>query len=182
MAEVRAALESVRQAIATEPASLKPSIAVLPFADMSPGKDHEWFSDGLSEEIINALVQVPGLTVIARTSAFAFRGKQEDIRRIAELLGVSHILEGSVRRAGDRIRATAQLITASDGSHLWSERYDRDLADVFAIQDEIAHAIASKLQTRLAAPDLTPKRHEPTVPAYEALLKARYHWQKTLRS
>ena len=96
------------------------------------------FSDGLAEEIINLLAHVPGLKVTARTSAFAFRGKEQDIRRIAEALGVRTILEGSVRRAGSRIRVTAQLINAEDGYHLWSERYDRELTDVFAIQDEIA--------------------------------------------
>ena len=100
--------------------------------------EDEYFSDGLAEEIINALTHVPGLKVIARTSAFAFKGKHEDIRRIAEALGVTHVLEGSVRKAGNRLRVTAQLIAAADGTHLWSERYDRELADVFAIQDEIA--------------------------------------------
>jgi TolB-like protein len=108
---------------------------VLPFADMSAGKDHEWFSDGLAEEIINALAHVPGLKVIARTSAFAFKGQRADIRRIAEMLGVAHGLEGSVRKAGNRIRITAQLIMAADGGHLWSERYDREMADIFAIQE-----------------------------------------------
>ena len=112
----------------------QPSIAVLPFADMSAGKDHEWFSDGLSEEIINVLAHLPGLKVTARTSAFAFRGKDQDVRQIAEALGVRAVLEGSVRRAGSRIRVTAQLINAEDGYHLWSERYDREMADVFAIQ------------------------------------------------
>jgi len=99
---------------------LPPSIAVLPFADTSPGKDQDYFSDGLAEEIINALAQVPGLKVIARTSAFAFKGQNTDIRRIAEMLGVAHVLEGSVRKSGDRIRVAAQLITAADGSHLGS--------------------------------------------------------------
>jgi len=111
--------------------------------------DDEYFSDGLAEEIINALVKVPNLRVIARTSAFAFKGQNTDIRKIAETLGVANILEGSVRKAGTRIRVAAQLITASDGSHLWSERYDRELADVFAVQDEIAAAIAGALQVKL---------------------------------
>jgi len=177
MAELRAALETVRHSVSAKPiATTQPSIAVLPFADMSAGKDHEWFSDGLSEEIINALVQIPGLTVIARTSAFAFKGKQEDIRRIADVLGVTHVLEGSVRRAGDRVRITAQLIAADSGAHLWSERYDRNLADVFAIQDEIAHAIATTLQAKLTIVPVPSRRHEPNLPAYEALLKARFHF------
>src|SRR6185503_2888369 len=120
-----------------------PSIAVLPFANMSGDKENEYFSDGLAEEVINALAHIPGLKVTARTSAFAFRGKEQDIRKIAEILGVRTVLEGSVRRAGNRIRVTAQLINAEDGYHLWSERYDREMADVFAMQDEISQAIAA---------------------------------------
>ena len=171
MAEVKAALEQV----GAKPEEQQPSIAVLPFIDMSPGKDNEWFSDGLAEEIINALAQIPGLMVIARTSAFAFKGKNEDIRRIAEALGVKHILEGSVRKAGTRIRITAQLIEAAAGSHLWSERYDREMTDVFAIQDEIAVAIAGALQVKLSVRPVARLRHEPNMAAHEAYLKARYH-------
>jgi TolB-like protein len=156
----------------------QPSIAVLPFADMSAAKDHEWFSDGLAEEIINALDQIPGLKVIARMSAFAFKGKQEDVRRIAEALGVAHVLEGSVRKAGKRIRVTAQLIAAGDGSHLWSERYDRELADVFAVQDEIAQAIATVLQVKLAGKPAPIRRHTPSLSAYEAFLKAQHYFAK----
>jgi TolB-like protein/Tfp pilus assembly protein PilF len=147
---------------------------VLPFANMSADKENEYFSDGLAEEIINALAHIPGLKVIARTSAFAFRGKEQDIRKIAEALGVRHILEGSVRRAGSRIRVAAQLISAEDGSHLWSERYDREMADVFAIQDEISQAIAGALKLKLAGAT----RYTPKLPAYEAYLKARYHMTK----
>jgi len=124
----------------------QPSIAVLPFADMSPGKDNEYFSDGLAEEIINALANIPGIRVISRTSAFAFKGQNTDIRRIAEALGVTNILEGSVRKAGNRVRVTTQLIAAFDGSHLSSQRYDRDLEDVFAVQDEISQAIVAALR------------------------------------
>ena len=119
-----------------------PSIAVLPFANLSADKENEYFSDGLAEEILNLLAKIPGLKVIARTSSFAFRGKEQDIRKIAEALGVRTILEGSVRRAGNRLRVTAQLINAADGTHIWSERYDRDMTDVFAIQDEIGQAIS----------------------------------------
>src|SRR4029077_1782349 len=127
--EVKKALQSVTlKPVTTE----QPSIAVLPFANMGRDADDEYFSDGLAEEIINSLAQVPGLKVIARTSAFAFKGKNEDVRRIAETLGVSTVLEGSVRRAGNRIRVTAQLIHAADGSHLWSQRYDREMSDIFA--------------------------------------------------
>ena len=150
----------------------KPSIAVLPFANMSGDKEQEYFSDGLAEEVINLLAQIPDLKVIARTSAFAFKGQNTDIRRIAEALGVTNILEGSVRKAGNRIRVTAQLITANDGSHLWSQRFDRDLDDVFAVQDEIAQAIAEALQVKL---DLRATKHKPSLPAYEAYLRYRYY-------
>ena len=152
------------------PVAVTPSIAVLPFANLSGDKENEYFSDGLAEEIINNLARVPGLKVIARTSAFAFKGKQEDIRRIAAALGVANILEGSVRRAGSRIRVVAQLIAAADGSHLWSERYDREMADIFSIQDEIAQAISSALQVQFSAV----KPYRPQLPAYDAYLKARY--------
>jgi serine/threonine-protein kinase len=174
MADLKAALAHA----AERPGQQQPSIAVLPFADMSAAKDQEWFSDGLAEEIINALTHIPGLRVIARTSAFAFKGKQEDIRRIAEALGVAHVLEGSVRKASNRIRVTAQLITAADGSHLWSERYDRELADVFAVQDEIAQAIAAVLQVKLAGEPTAIRRHVPTLPAYEAFLRAQHYAAK----
>ena len=175
--ELRAALES---AAAAKPAANKqagqPSIAVLPFANLSADKDNEYFSDGLSEEIINALAHIPGLKVTARTSAFAFRGKEQDIRKIAEALEVGTLLEGSVRRAGNRIRVTAQLINAIDGYHLWSERYDRELADVFAVQDEIATAIVGALKLKLASD--APRRYTPKLPAYEAYLKGRHHFLK----
>src|SRR5208282_2966921 len=149
-----------------KPADQKPSIAVLPFANMSRDADDEYFSDGLAEEIINALVKVPGLKVIARTSAFAFKGQNTDIRKIAETLGVANILEGSVRRAGNRLRITAQLITAADGSHLWSERYDRQIEDIFAVQDEIAAAIASELKLKFAPDPAARPRRQPNLQAY----------------
>jgi serine/threonine-protein kinase len=167
MAEVAAALVQ----IGIEPMNALPSIAVLPFANMSSDPDDVYFSDGLAEEIINLLGHVAGLKVTARTSAFAFRGKDQDIRRIAAALGVSTVLEGSVRRAGTRIRVTAQLINAKDGYHVWSERYDRELTDVFAIQDDIAQTIARALQLKLVA---NPGKHTPSFPAYEAFLKARH--------
>jgi TolB-like protein len=151
-----------------------PSIAVLPFVNLSADPEQEFFSDGLAEEIINALTQVSGLKVIARTSAFAFKGKNEDIRRIAETLGVTNVLEGSVRRSGGRIRVTAQLIQATDGTHIWSQRYDREMVDVFAIQDEISVAIADQLKVRLT----DRKRSPNSVAAYEAYLEGRYHSQK----
>ena len=168
MVDVGAALEHA----VVKTANQHPSIAVLPFANMSRDPDDEYFSDGLAEEIINLLAHIPGLKVTARTSSFAFRGKEQDIRGIAEALGVRTILEGSVRRAGLRIRVTAQLINAEDGYHLWSERYDRELTDVFAIQDEIAQSIADALRLKLIS---NPSKHTPAFPAYEALLKARHH-------
>ena len=151
------------------------SVAVLPFANMSGDKEQEYFSDGLAEEIINLLAQIPGLKVIARTSAFAFRGKEQDTRAIAAALGVGAILEGSVRRSGERVRVTAQLISADDGTHLFAERYDRVMADVFALQDEIAAAITGALRIKLSPDAPTPHRYVPNSAAYEALLKARYH-------
>jgi serine/threonine-protein kinase len=157
-----------------------PSIAVLPFANMGGDKENEYFSDGLAEEILNFLAQIPGLKVIARTSSFAFRGKEEDITRIAETLRVRTILEGSVRRAGSRVRVTAQLIDAEDGSQLWSQRYDRELADVFAVQDEIAQAIASALRVKFSGVPAPFELYKPSLPAYEALLKAR-HYLRTAR-
>jgi eukaryotic-like serine/threonine-protein kinase len=170
MHEVKGAL----QRIAARPAERQPSIAVLPFANMSRDADEEYFSDGLSEEIINALAQIPGLKVTARTSAFAFRGKEQDIRKIAEALDVRTILEGSVRRAGNRVRVTAQLIDAQDGYHLWSQRYDRELADVFEVQDEIAAAIAKALEVKLTPRPAAAERYKPSLPAYEAYLRGRH--------
>ncbi len=141
---------------------------------MSADKENEYFSDGLAEEIINALAQIPGLKVTARTSAFAFRGKEQDIRKIAEALHVKTILEGSVRRAGTRIRVMAQLINAADGYHLWSQRYDREMAGHAELQDEIAQAIASALHVQLSGKPAARELYKPSLPAYEALLKARY--------
>jgi TolB-like protein len=141
------------------------SIAVLPFVNMSDDPEQEYFSDGLAEDVMNSLVQVPGLKVTARTSAFAFKGQNADVRRIADVLGVTNILEGSVRRSGNRLRVTAQLIQAADGMHLWSERYDRQREDLFDIQDEIAAAIVGELKLRFAPgtrprPPLNLKAHE----------------------
>jgi TolB-like protein/predicted Zn-dependent protease len=122
------------------------SIAVLPFADMSEKKDQEYFADGMAEEIIDVLVKIPGLKVISRTSSFQFKGKGEDLRNIGTQLGVAYVLEGSVRKSGDRLRVTAQLINSRDGTHLWSETYDRDLSDVLKMQDEIAASLVRALQ------------------------------------
>jgi eukaryotic-like serine/threonine-protein kinase len=153
------------------PAGRAQSIAVLPFTNMSADKENEYFSDGLAEEILNLLAKVPGLKVIARTSSFAFRGKEQDITKIAEALRVQHILEGSVRRSGNRIRVTVQLIHADDGAHVWSERYDRDMTDVFVIQDEIGQAISEALKLRLA-----PRTKTVNIEAYQNYLKGQYHF------
>jgi len=125
------------------------SIAVLPFVDMSQGKDQEYFSDGLTEELLNLLARIPELRVIGRTSSFQFKGRNEDLRVIAEKLGVANLLEGSVRKSRNKVRITAQLINAANGSHLWSDTYDRDLDDIFAVQDEIAAAVVAALKLQL---------------------------------
>jgi serine/threonine-protein kinase len=170
-ADVRAALDALASGASPTLRHDGASIAVLPFANLSGDKDNEYFSDGLAEEILNALARVPNLKVTARTSSFAFRGQDQDIRRIGEALDVRTVLEGSVRRAGTRIRVTAQLINAADGFRLWSERYDREVDDVFAVQDEIAGAIAGALRVTLAP---APGRYRPTMEAYEAFLRGRH--------
>jgi TolB-like protein/Flp pilus assembly protein TadD len=149
------------------------SIAVLAFDDLSPGGDQAFFAEGLSEEILNVLAQVPGLKVAGRTSSFAFRGKDTDLREIGEILNVAHVLEGSVRKAGDRIRVTAQLIQASDGFHLFSKTYDRDLTDVFSVQDEIAALIGEALEAELQGASALPVVAETDVEAYDLYLLAR---------
>jgi TolB-like protein/Flp pilus assembly protein TadD/predicted Ser/Thr protein kinase len=179
MSEVKIALEQVFEekprGSSSEP---QPSIAVLPLVNMSGDKEQEYFSDGLAEEIINALTQIPGLKVTARTSAFAFRGKEQDITKIAETLRVRAVLEGSVRKSGNRIRVTAQLINAADGYHLWSQRYDREMTDVFTIQDEICQAIVDKLRVKLSAAHPLVKRHTDNVEAYNLYLKGHYYLNK----
>ena len=147
------------------------SIAVLPFADMSPDNDQEYFSDGLSEELLNLLAKIPELQVAARTSSFAFKDQNVEIPEIAERLKVAHVLEGSVRKAGNQVRITTQLIKADDGYHLWSETYDRDLDDVFAIQDEIAVAVVDQLKVTLLGAVPTVKEVDPE--AYTLFLQAR---------
>jgi TolB-like protein len=126
--------------VVPQPAAAAKSIAVLPFADMSSGRDQEYFCEGMAEEIINALTKIQALQVASRSSAFAFKGQNQDIRKVGEQLGVSTVLEGSVRKAGTKLRITAQLINVADGYHLWSDRFDREMEDVFAIQDEITGA------------------------------------------
>ncbi|MEP7128109.1 MAG: adenylate/guanylate cyclase domain-containing protein [Chitinophagales bacterium] len=155
------------------------SIAVLPFASLSSDPENEFFSDGITEELINVLAQVDGLQVTSRTSAFAFKAKNEDVREIAAKLNVQKIIEGSVRKSGNKVRITAQLINAWDGYHLWSATYDRELEDIFAVQDEIARAIANKLKTNFStelyeAPlAITPTKN---LEAYKKYLQGAYNW------
>src|SRR6059036_956018 len=157
--------------------SLQKSIAVLPFVDLSQAKDQEYFCDGMSEEILDALSKVEGLRVVARTSSFSFKGKNADVGEIAQKLNVQSVLEGSLRREGNRIRITAQLINARDGFHLWSETYERELKDVFAVQDEITRSIVDALKIKLAVapPVRTPKNTE----AYDLYLKGLYYSNKS---
>jgi TolB-like protein/DNA-binding winged helix-turn-helix (wHTH) protein/Flp pilus assembly protein TadD len=153
------------------------SIAVLPFADMSPAKDQEYFSDGLAEQLINDLARVSGLKVVGRSSSFQFKGKNDDLRDMGRKLGVANILEGSVRREGDHVRITAELIKADDGFQLWSQTYDREIEDIFAVQDEIALAAAQALQVKLLGSNGQPVASvsRSTNPeAYQAYLEAKY--------
>jgi TolB-like protein/DNA-binding winged helix-turn-helix (wHTH) protein/Tfp pilus assembly protein PilF len=161
------------------------TIAVLPFVDMSAAKDQEYFSDGLTEELIDALARVPGLHVAARTSSSAFKGKQQDIRDIGAKLKVGMVLEGSVRQTGQRLRITAQLNSVKSGLHLWSETYDRDGEDIFAVQEEIARAIATALKIRLPTdPNVRlSQQHTVNPDAYNKYLKGRYFWNlRTMES
>jgi serine/threonine protein kinase len=152
-----------------------PSIAVLPFVNMSNDRSQEYFSDGLAEELLNALAKVPGLKVAGRTSSFQFKGKTEDLRVVGQKLNVATILEGSVRKEGSRVRITAQLIQVSDGFHLWSESYDRDLNDVFAVQDDIARSVTGSLKvTLLGEKTAAPSARGTNAEAYNAYLKGRY--------
>jgi TolB-like protein/Flp pilus assembly protein TadD len=158
----------------------KPAIAVLPFEDMSPGRDQEYFCDGIAEELTTALTHVGDLRVIARTSAFSFKGKREDIREIGRKLGVETLLEGSVRRAGERIRVSARLVAVKDGSPLWAEEYERDLADIFAIQDEVCLAIVERLKVSLLRQerDRVVKRRAKDPRSYNFYLKGRFFFNQ----
>jgi TolB-like protein/Tfp pilus assembly protein PilF len=167
--------EAVRESATTDTQPDK-SIAVLPFVNMSGDAENEYFSDGLTEELLNALARVKELKVTGRTSSFAFKGKNTDLREIGQMLGVAHILEGSVRKANDRVRITAQLIKAEDGYHLWSETFDRQLDDIFAIQEEIATRVAGELSATLLGDSEDRLVHTDTTntQAYEAYLRGRY--------
>ncbi len=158
------------------------AIAVLPFANLSGDPANEYFSDGLTEELIDRLSHVPGLRVVARTSAFALKGSTEDVRSIADRLGVHYVLEGSVRKQDDQVRITAQLIDAERGFHLWSKRFDGELRQIFSLQDDVANAIVMQLQPRLAGirtpTEISTAPPTQVIPAYELLLRGRYNLKR----
>jgi eukaryotic-like serine/threonine-protein kinase len=174
VASVRMGIDQTSSRTAV-PVERQASIAVLAFTDMSAAKDQDWFCDGIAEEIINALTPLKGLKVAARTSAFSFKGKSDDLRTIGEKLNVATVLEGSVRRAGDRVRITVQLSDVTNGFQLWSERYDRELKDIFDVQDEIAKAIAERLRVSLAGgkDDRLVEQATANIDAYQLYLKGR---------
>ena len=154
-----------------------PSIAVLPFADLSPGRDQEYLSDGLAAELINYLAKVPGVRVVARSSSFQFKGKNEDLRAVGKKLGVTNILEGSVQRQGDRVRIMAELIKVDDGFQLWSETYDPQIGDIFSVQDAIARAVTGALQVKLLEAKgtaLSAHTRSTNLGAYQAFLQAQF--------
>jgi serine/threonine-protein kinase len=179
-AEFVAALEDARPGAAAEPPAAIRCIAVLPFVNASPDPENEYLSDGITDELIDALAKLQGLRVASRTSVFALKGKPLDVRAVGALLGAAWVLEGSVRRAGDRLRITAQLSSTEDGRLLWSERYDRALADVFAIQEEIARTIVDTLRATSFADlgEALSRRYTSSVTAYGLYLRGRYAWNK----
>jgi TolB-like protein len=170
---------SERKPEAEEP-KWKNSIAVLPFVDLSPEKDQEYFCDGMAEELINALTKIERLQVASRTSSFQFKDKGHDIHDIGKKLKVKTVLEGSLRKAGKRLRITAQLVNVDDGYHIWSEKYDREMEDIFAIQDEISLAIIDKLKLKLLKEEKAKliKRYTDNLEAYDLYLKGRYFWNR----
>jgi eukaryotic-like serine/threonine-protein kinase len=161
------------QNVRTKKGATTKSIAVLPFVDLSPGKNQEYFADGLADELLNDLAKNPNLRVAARTSAFAFKGKNEDLREIAQKLNVANVLEGSIRREGNRVRITTQLINASDGFHLWSETYDREINDIFAVQDDIAASVANALNVTLLG-KTNPSAEKVNIDVYNDFLQGQY--------
>jgi TolB-like protein len=162
----------------TQSTILEKSIAVLPFVDMSEKKDQEYFSDGLSEELIERLARSQDLRVIARTSSFQFKGKNEDVRTIAGTLGVANLIEGSVRKSDHTMRVTVQLIRAADGTHIWSQTYDRDLKDVFKVQDEITGTVVQALKVAMSAAVVPFSHYEPNLEAYDLVLEGKYFADK----
>jgi TolB-like protein/cytochrome c-type biogenesis protein CcmH/NrfG len=176
---VEATTQAVTEQAPTElkvAANAEKSIAVLPFVNMSSDPEQEYFSDGISEELLNGLTKIDSLKVAARTSSFSFKGQNRPIGEIAQVLGVAHILEGSVRKSGSQIRVTAQLIRVSDGFHMWSETYDRELVNIFAIQDEITEAIVSELRVKLNIQTQITSTTTDNPEAYQEYLRGRYFW------
>ncbi len=178
--------DSRDQAVANTPTTTQQaapdnkSIAVLPFVDMSPGKDQEYFTDGLTENLLNALAQIREIKVAGRTSSFAFKGQNQDLRSIGEQLSVQNILEGSVQKAGNRVRITAQLVNTDDGFHMWSETFDRNLNDIFAVQDEIARAVVKALRKNMLGQEEIAAGYAGNFEAYNAYLRGQaYHSQNT---
>jgi serine/threonine-protein kinase len=183
--EIRFALEAVRdgrqQVDAAPGTGLTrdvPSVAVLPFSDMSPDRDQECFCDGIAEELIAALTEIPGLRVAARTSAFQFKGQTRDARQIGQALNVGTVLDGSVRKHKNRVRIIVELVGTGDGYQLWSKRFDREMADVFEVQDEIAASVVETLQGQLATKVPVVAPHTRDLDAYTSYLEGRYHWNK----
>ena len=177
LAAVSAGYYALRQQKTSPPLASTASVAVLPFADMSPAKDQEYFSDGIAEQLINDLAKVSGLKVVGRSSAFQFKGKNEDLRDVGRKLCVANVLEGSVSREGNHVRITAELIKANDGFQLWSETYDREMTDIFSIEDEIALAATDALQMKLVGDNGQPiaaNAHSTNPEAYQAYLQAKY--------
>jgi adenylate cyclase len=177
------------EASASEPNSRRkavsgPSICVLPFTNISGDPEQEYFSDGITEDVIIDLSKISALSVVARNTAFMFKDKTEDVEEVARTLGVTHVLEGSVRKAGNRVRITAKLINGKAGDHLWAERFDRELTDIFAIQDEISRAIVDALRVKLLASekDAIGKRGTSNIESYEYYLKGRQFFHNTTRS
>ena len=180
LSRLREARETVTSARPADARKRRPSIAVLPFLDMSPERDQEYFCEGMAEELINALTHIGGLKVSARTSSFQFKGPGHDIHDVGRKLRVDTVLEGSVRKAGNRLRITAQLISVADGYHVWSEKFDRDMEDVFAIQDEISLAIVDRLRVELLGDEKAKlvKRPKASPEAYNLYLRGRWFWNK----
>ncbi|MFQ5929504.1 MAG: tetratricopeptide repeat protein, partial [Acidobacteriota bacterium] len=176
-------MDTEQAIITTRISDKQSSIAVLPFVNTSPDPENVYFSDGLAEELINAFTKIEGLSVASRTSAFQFKGKTQDIRQIGEQLNVNNVLEGSVRKAGNRLRVTAQLISVSNGYQLWSEKYDRELKDVFEIQDEIAENIVRALRVVLSEKEKSALEKPPTtnVEAYDYYLRGRKFFHEARR-
>ena len=183
MSPVRRRMKSASSHARRLPLPDRPAIAVLPFVNMSGDPEQEYFSDGISEDIITALSKLRWFFVIARNSSFIYKGKAVHMKQVAEELGVGYVVEGSVRKGGDRVRITAQLNDVATGSHIWAERYDRDLADVFAVQDEITEAIVAAIEPQLYAAENFRARRKPpdSMDAWDLVMRALSHYWRVTR-